>query len=103
MTGRGSFSDSVTIYFRADCSELIGDRNLSVIYTQITATATCPAGTTRTGGGAELTGADVIPLVVSILANAPKGTDAWRAVAYNQFGGNAAAFTVTAYAVCVGS
>jgi 2-polyprenyl-6-methoxyphenol hydroxylase-like FAD-dependent oxidoreductase len=32
MTGRGSFSDSVTIYFRADCSELIGDRNLSVIY-----------------------------------------------------------------------
>ena len=32
MAGRGSFSDSVTIYFRADCSELIGDRNLSVIY-----------------------------------------------------------------------
>src|SRR5262245_42917722 len=32
MTGRGSFSDSITIYFRADCSELIGDRNLSVIY-----------------------------------------------------------------------
>jgi 2-polyprenyl-6-methoxyphenol hydroxylase-like FAD-dependent oxidoreductase len=32
MTGRGSFSESVTIYFRADCSELIGDRNLSVIY-----------------------------------------------------------------------
>jgi 2-polyprenyl-6-methoxyphenol hydroxylase-like FAD-dependent oxidoreductase len=32
MTGRGSFSDSVTIYFRADCTELIGDRNLSVIY-----------------------------------------------------------------------
>jgi 2-polyprenyl-6-methoxyphenol hydroxylase-like FAD-dependent oxidoreductase len=32
MSGRGSFSDSVTIYFRADCSELIGDRNLSVIY-----------------------------------------------------------------------
>jgi 2-polyprenyl-6-methoxyphenol hydroxylase-like FAD-dependent oxidoreductase len=32
MTGRGSFSDSVTIYFRADCSALIGDRNLSVIY-----------------------------------------------------------------------
>ena len=32
MTGRGSFSDSVTIYFRADCTALIGDRNLSVIY-----------------------------------------------------------------------
>ena len=32
MSGRGSFSDSVTIYFRADCGELIGDRNLSVIY-----------------------------------------------------------------------
>jgi 2-polyprenyl-6-methoxyphenol hydroxylase-like FAD-dependent oxidoreductase len=32
MSGRGSFSDSVTIYFRADCSDLIGDRNLSVIY-----------------------------------------------------------------------
>jgi 2-polyprenyl-6-methoxyphenol hydroxylase-like FAD-dependent oxidoreductase len=32
MTGRGIFSDSVTMYFRADCSELIGDRNLSVIY-----------------------------------------------------------------------
>src|SRR5262249_1495870 len=32
MTGRGSFSDSVTIYFRADCTDLIGDRNLSVIY-----------------------------------------------------------------------
>jgi 2-polyprenyl-6-methoxyphenol hydroxylase-like FAD-dependent oxidoreductase len=32
MTGRGSFSDSVTIYFRADCTKLIGDRNLSVIY-----------------------------------------------------------------------
>jgi 2-polyprenyl-6-methoxyphenol hydroxylase-like FAD-dependent oxidoreductase len=32
MTGRGSFSDSLTIYFRADCTELIGDRNLSVIY-----------------------------------------------------------------------
>jgi 2-polyprenyl-6-methoxyphenol hydroxylase-like FAD-dependent oxidoreductase len=32
MAGRGSFSDSVTIYFRADCSELIGERNLSVIY-----------------------------------------------------------------------
>jgi 2-polyprenyl-6-methoxyphenol hydroxylase-like FAD-dependent oxidoreductase len=32
MLGRGSFSDSITIYFRADCKELIGDRNLSVIY-----------------------------------------------------------------------
>ena len=30
--GRGSFSDSMTIYFRADINDLIGDRNLSVIY-----------------------------------------------------------------------
>ena len=30
--GRGSFSDSMTIYFRADMNDLIGDRNLSVIY-----------------------------------------------------------------------
>ena len=32
MLGHGSFSDSITIYFRADVRELIGDRNLSVIY-----------------------------------------------------------------------
>jgi 2-polyprenyl-6-methoxyphenol hydroxylase-like FAD-dependent oxidoreductase len=32
MLGRGSFSDSITIYFRADCGALIGERNLSVIY-----------------------------------------------------------------------
>ncbi len=30
--GHGSFSNSITIYFRADVRELIGDRNLSVIY-----------------------------------------------------------------------
>ena len=30
--GHGSFSDSITIYFRADVTSLIGDRNLSVIY-----------------------------------------------------------------------
>ena len=30
--GHGSFSDSITIYFRADVSGLLGDRNLSVIY-----------------------------------------------------------------------
>jgi len=30
--GRGSFSDCITIYFRADVSGLIGDRNLSVVY-----------------------------------------------------------------------
>ena len=30
--GHGSFSDSITIYFRADVTELLGDRNLSVIY-----------------------------------------------------------------------
>jgi 2-polyprenyl-6-methoxyphenol hydroxylase-like FAD-dependent oxidoreductase len=32
MTGHGVFSNSVTIYFRADVRELVGDRNLSVIY-----------------------------------------------------------------------
>src|SRR5581483_7980633 len=32
MQGHGTFSDSITIYFRADVRELIGDRNLSVIY-----------------------------------------------------------------------
>jgi 2-polyprenyl-6-methoxyphenol hydroxylase-like FAD-dependent oxidoreductase len=30
--GHGSFSDSITIYFRADVRSLMGDRNLSVIY-----------------------------------------------------------------------
>lgn len=30
--GHGTFSDSITIYFRADVNTLIGDRNLSVIY-----------------------------------------------------------------------
>ncbi|HEY3614881.1 MAG TPA: FAD-dependent monooxygenase [Gaiellales bacterium] len=30
--GHGSFSDSITIYFRADVNALIGERNLSVIY-----------------------------------------------------------------------
>ena len=30
--GHGTFSDSITIYFRADVNRLIGDRNLSVIY-----------------------------------------------------------------------
>ena len=32
MTGHGVFSNSLTIYFRADVRELVGDRNLSVIY-----------------------------------------------------------------------
>jgi len=32
MSGRGSFAECVTIYFRADMRELIGDRNLSVVY-----------------------------------------------------------------------
>jgi 2-polyprenyl-6-methoxyphenol hydroxylase-like FAD-dependent oxidoreductase len=32
MLGHGSFSDSITIYFRADVRGLLGDRNLSVIY-----------------------------------------------------------------------
>ena len=30
--GHGSFSDSITIYFKADVSRLMGERNLSVIY-----------------------------------------------------------------------
>jgi 2-polyprenyl-6-methoxyphenol hydroxylase-like FAD-dependent oxidoreductase len=32
MTGRGSFADCITIYFKADVNPLIGDRNLSVVY-----------------------------------------------------------------------
>jgi 2-polyprenyl-6-methoxyphenol hydroxylase-like FAD-dependent oxidoreductase len=32
MTGRGSFADCITIYFKADVSRLIGERNLSVVY-----------------------------------------------------------------------
>jgi 2-polyprenyl-6-methoxyphenol hydroxylase-like FAD-dependent oxidoreductase len=32
MDGHGTFSDSITIYFRADVRELVGERNLSVIY-----------------------------------------------------------------------
>jgi len=32
MLGRGKFSDCITIYFKADVSELIGERNLSVTY-----------------------------------------------------------------------
>ncbi|HET8560088.1 MAG TPA: FAD-dependent monooxygenase [Marmoricola sp.] len=31
-TGRGSFADCVTIYFKADVKPLLGDRNLSVVY-----------------------------------------------------------------------
>jgi putative polyketide hydroxylase len=32
MTGHGSFADCITIYFKADISPLMGDRNLSVVY-----------------------------------------------------------------------
>jgi len=32
MTGHGTFSDSITIYFRADVRQLLGERNLSVVY-----------------------------------------------------------------------
>jgi 2-polyprenyl-6-methoxyphenol hydroxylase-like FAD-dependent oxidoreductase len=32
LLGHGTFSDSITIYFRADVRPLLGDRNLSVIY-----------------------------------------------------------------------
>jgi 2-polyprenyl-6-methoxyphenol hydroxylase-like FAD-dependent oxidoreductase len=31
-SGHGSFSDSITIYFRADVRHLMGERNLSVVY-----------------------------------------------------------------------
>jgi hypothetical protein len=32
MDGHGTFSDSITIYFKGDVRPLLGDRNLSVIY-----------------------------------------------------------------------
>ncbi len=32
MSGRGTFADCVTIYFKADVKPLMGDRNLSVVY-----------------------------------------------------------------------
>ena len=32
MSGRGSFADCVTIYFKADVRPMLGDRNLSVVY-----------------------------------------------------------------------
>lgn len=32
MLGHGTFSDSITIYFRADVRPLLGERNLSVVY-----------------------------------------------------------------------
>lgn len=32
MRGRGTFADCVTIYFKADVNELMGGRNLSVVY-----------------------------------------------------------------------
>jgi 2-polyprenyl-6-methoxyphenol hydroxylase-like FAD-dependent oxidoreductase len=32
MQGHGTFSDSITIYFRADVRPLLGERNLSVVY-----------------------------------------------------------------------
>jgi 2-polyprenyl-6-methoxyphenol hydroxylase-like FAD-dependent oxidoreductase len=32
LLGHGSFSDSITIYFKADVRPLLGDRNLSVVY-----------------------------------------------------------------------
>jgi hypothetical protein len=70
--------------------------------TQVTAIATCPLGTTRTGGGAELSGQSVFDLVVTVMISEPLGANAWRVVAINEFGGNAPAYTVTANAVCVG-
>ncbi|WP_171068945.1 FAD-dependent monooxygenase [Actinomadura geliboluensis] len=32
MVGRGGFADCVTIYFKADVREMLGERNLSVVY-----------------------------------------------------------------------
>ncbi|HWL99706.1 MAG TPA: FAD-dependent monooxygenase [Nocardioidaceae bacterium] len=32
MSGRGSFADCITIYFKADVRHLLGDRDLSVVY-----------------------------------------------------------------------
>src|SRR5262245_42860429 len=32
MLGRGTFANCITIYFKADVRELLGDRNLSVVY-----------------------------------------------------------------------
>jgi 2-polyprenyl-6-methoxyphenol hydroxylase-like FAD-dependent oxidoreductase len=32
VSGRGNFADCITIYFKADVRNLIGDRNLSVVY-----------------------------------------------------------------------
>jgi 2-polyprenyl-6-methoxyphenol hydroxylase-like FAD-dependent oxidoreductase len=32
MLGRGTFADCVTIYFKADVREMLGERNLSVVY-----------------------------------------------------------------------
>ncbi|NKZ04987.1 FAD-dependent monooxygenase [Actinomadura latina] len=32
MRGRGGFADCVTIYFKADVRDMLGDRNLSVVY-----------------------------------------------------------------------
>ena len=56
----------------------------------------------RTGGGGEVSGASIIDLVVTIIASEPLGPNGWRVVASNQFGGSAPAYTVTAFAVCVG-
>jgi hypothetical protein len=68
-----------------------------------TATATCPAGTTRTGGGEALAGASVVPLVATFFRSQPQGANAWQVSAWNQFQGNSDPYTVTAFAVCVGS
>jgi hypothetical protein len=36
------------------------------------------------------------------MVSEPLGANAWRVVAFNQFGGRATAYGVTAYALCVG-
>ncbi len=65
--------------------------------------ATCPSGTTRISGGASLTPADTVMLiVVSATESRPVGTDSWEVSAWNQFKGNTSSYTITAYVECVG-
>ena len=65
--------------------------------------ATCPPGTTRTGGGASLEPADTVMLiVVHLIESRPVGTDSWHVSAWNQFKDNSAVYTITAYVECAG-
>jgi hypothetical protein len=64
-------------------------------------TATCPAGTTRLGGGESLSG-DVTNLVATIIESRPEGTDSWTVSAWNQFSVNGLRYTIHAYIECLG-